>query len=248
MQAPTTPNGAAAAREPAERSCPSCGVANGPQAAFCWQCFRPFAAGRSGAYDPNAATGSRGAVPGTQSVSPPLPQRRSASARIGAAVIALAVVAGAGLFFLNRGSAAALPASFGGMTQVEGPEVDQAVELFHEQVDAQGYQADIALYGSSGVPSAALFWAVDGSGPSMDQAFDEFTEGFSAGLASAGVSGVTTSSETVGGVRYLCASMGTTSTGMCMWTEDEVFWVLIELTPSVQGPLELAVTAHDAAA
>lgn len=248
MQAPTTPNGSTAAREPGGRSCPSCGVGNGMEAAFCWQCFRPFSAGRSGAYDPNAATGVRGGVPGTQPATLPLPQRRSATARIGAAVIAVAVVAGAGLFFLNRGSGAALPASFGGMAQVEGPDVDQAVELFDEQVEAQGFQADIALYGSNGTPAAALFWAVDGSGTSMDQAFDEFTGGFSAGLGSAGYSGVTTSSEVVGGVRYLCASMGTLSTGMCMWTRDDVFWVLIELTPSVQGPLELAVTAHDAAA
>ena len=113
-----------------------------------------------------------------------------------------------------------------------------------------GIEGDLALYGQA-TPTAALIWIRDPSVPATDEAFEQFASGFDAGIGSSGSIDVSTKkSDLVGGVTYVCAAIeGVTPGTICMWQDDEVFWVLFDLSgqPQTAGQ-DLAVVAHDAIA
>ena len=265
MQAPTAPSGQPA-QEPDERACPSCGAANGPIAAFCWQCYRPFGAAGSPGAGPGAAPrgagypvapypqqngGLRGAIYAPSPLSTPFPAqpRRSLGTMAAVVVVTLAAVAGV-FFFMNRGPGVVLPQSFGGLTQVTNPQVEEALDLFRSQSDAEGIAADMGIYGSAGVPSVALAWVADASVPNADAAFTEFAGGFNEGLGTGALDESHRTTETIDGVQYLCAPVsGTPTSNICMWERDDIFWILFDLSgSSMNATQDLAVAAYGAAA
>ena len=52
----------------------------------------------------------------------------------------------------------------------------------------------------------------------------------------------------IGGITYECAPVvGTPPGGVCMWEQDDVFWIVFELSGARMGAAQdLAVAAHDA--
>lgn len=253
MQAPTAPSGTPA-QEPGERACPSCGAANGQLAAFCWQCYRPFGAASAPAGGPVTSPyqqgGLRGAVYAPSPPSVPYQQTaqvRSLGTMVGVVIVTLAVVAGAYLF-MNRGPGVELPQSFGGLSQVQDPQVEAAVELFRSEAEAEGASADMGIYGSAGLPVAALVWVADASVPNADAAFTEFAGGFNEGLGTGTLDESRRTTETIDGVSYLCAPIsGTPTSNICMWERDDIFWILIDLSGSnMNATQELAVAAYGA--
>jgi hypothetical protein len=251
MQAPPTTSSGAPAKEPVQRPCPGCGAANGAVAAFCWQCYRPFGL----AAQPQAApiypqAGLRSTLPEPSVVTaPPGPSGRRVGAP--AAVLILLAAAAAGWFlFLRGGPGAELPEAFGGLTRVEGAQADLAREEFLAEADQQGGRGDVGLYGTAGVPSAALVWVVDETVSNTDEAFEAFAAGANSTVAGS-IDPTRRSSEVVDGVQYVCASAGTTpSATICIWVQDEVFWVLADVTGTgrIADTQALAIAAHDAVA
>jgi len=266
MQAPTAPGGQPA-QEPDERACPSCGAANGLIAAFCWQCYRPFgaaggpvagpaaphrAAGYPGVPYPQQNGGLRGAVYPPSPLSSPFPlerPKRGFGTMAAVVVLTLAMVAGV-FFFMNRGPGVELPQSFGGLSQIQNPQVDAALEMFRSQADAAGATADMGVYGSAGAPSVALVWVADASVPNADAAFSEFAGGFNDGLGTGTLDESQRTTETIDGVQYLCVPvLGTPTSNVCMWERDHIFWILFDLSgSSMNATQELAVAAYGAPA
>lgn len=258
MQAPTTSG--TQAQEPGLRICPGCGAVNGPTVGFCWQCFRAF----DGSVAPAASEGSVVPVPPPPSVGGPrgawapppvltpvpVGSERNVGAMIGMAMLALALVAGV-VVYLNRGPGVELPGSIGGVSQVRGAEVELLLDQFHAEADRQGVDADMALYGSSGIPSIGLVWVKDASVPTTEDAFDAFATGFNEGLGIGSLDESRATTSLVEGVTYVCAPVGITPpANICVWEEDEVFWVLFDLsgTSSLSATQDLAVTARASAA
>lgn len=257
MQAPTAPSDQPA-QEPGERACPSCGAANGLIAAFCWQCYRPFGA-NGGPTAPVQATAQRAGYPGAPYAQPgglrgdvyaPYPQaepRRNLGTMVGVVLVTLAVVAGV-FFFMNRGPGVELPTSFGGLTPVQNPQVDAALEMFRSEAQAEGASADMGIYGSAGVPSVALVWVADASVPNADAAFTEFAGGFNEGLGTGSLDEGLRTTQTIDGVDYLCAPVsGTPSSNVCMWEKDGIFWILFDLSGSnMNATRQLSAAAYRA--
>lgn len=248
MQAPATPNGPPAP-EPDDRACAGCGAANGAAAAFCWQCYRPFVA--AGA-TPSGA-GARPASPPAWTPSPttaPFPaQPRSGGLRpVAAVVLGTLAVIGAAWFLFFRDSSVAMPESFAGMPRIDNAQTQLVVDTFRAELESTGIDGDIVVYGN-GAPSAALIWLRDASVPGTDAAFDEFAAGFNEGVGASGSLG-TKRAETVGGVTFVCAPVvGSTPGTICMWQEQEVFWLLFDFSGgSFAAGRDLAVVAHDAVA
>jgi hypothetical protein len=171
---------------------------------------------------------------------------------VGVLALVLAVVVGV-VLFVGRGSGVELPESFGGLSQIQGDQVDVVADAYHAQADVQGIQTDLALYGSGGMPAAALVW-ITGEGvsltPSSRDAFAEFAGGFNSGLGAGTLDEGRTTTQTVGGVDYLCAPIsGVPPGGVCMWQTDDVFWILVDMSGApIDTTRSLAVAAHDAAA
>jgi hypothetical protein len=183
----------------------------------------------------------------------PLPQSsgRTFSTRANGLWVMIAVAVGSfGLFHYlsNRPPDVALPAAIGGLPQVENEQLDQALEPFRQEASAQGVDADMGFYGTGGFPTAALVW-VDGSDVATSQdAWSDFAEGFNTGLGTGSLEETGRTSEVVGGVTYDCAPIvGTPAGGVCMWEEDDVFWILFDLSgASIGATQDLSVAAHDA--
>jgi len=265
MQAPTAPSGPPA-QEPGGRACPACGAANGALAAFCWQCYRPFGAAvapaqpgppstapYAGGYAGYAGSprtpgaGLKGAISvPAPSTSIPGSRSRGLGAMLGGLLVSMAVAAGV-FFFLNRGPGVELPTSFGGLSQISNAQVDAAIDAFREEAGGGGYSTDMGLYGTAGVPSAALVWVSDPSTPSTDAAFTEFADGFNEGLGTGSLDASRRTTETVGGVAYLCAPIaGSPPANVCMWQVDEIYWILFDLSGSQMGATRaLASAAND---
>jgi hypothetical protein len=262
MQAPPTSG------EPAQDRrvlvCPDCRALNAGGGTFCWQCFRPFngadavkaeAAWAAGAVPPRPpppALAVRG-VPWTERpVGPPVsaPARRSLHATVGAILLAVAV--GAGVFaFLNRGPDVALPESFGGLSRMQDAQIDALLEEFRAEAARQGVDADMALYGSAGLPSAGLIWVKDLAAPSTDEAFDAFATGFNQELGVGSLDRSRTSTSSTDGISFLCAPVDASGqpANLCVWEDgDGVFWILLDLsgTARLSGTEQLAVSAHNA--
>jgi hypothetical protein len=161
-------------------------------------------------------------------------------------VVTLAVAVGVFLF-LNRGPGVELPPAFGGLSQIVDPQVEAAIEAFRDEAGVGGFTTDMGLYGTAGVPSAGLVWVVDPSAPSADAAFTEFAGGFNEGLGTGSLDESRRTTETVGGVAYVCAPVqGTPPANLCLWEDDEVYWILFDLSGAQMGATRaLAVAAHD---
>lgn len=252
MRTPTTSG--SLAQDPGVRVCPGCEAVNGPTVAFCWQCYRPFQAAEAGIHPvppPPRAAGLRGALREPEPVLAPAPTRSrpSLGAVVSTVLVAAAVATGV-VVFVSRGSSPELPGSFGGVSQMRGGEVDLVLEQFHSEADRQGIDADMALYGSAGVPSAALVWVQDLTVPTTEEAFDAFATGFNQGLGIGSLDDSRTVTALVGGTSYLCAPVAAAPpVNICMWDEDEVFWVLLDLSGDTRlsATQDLAVAARNAA-
>jgi hypothetical protein len=252
MQAPTTPGSAPA--DPALRVCPQCGAVNGPTNAFCWQCYRQF-----NGMPVHAAAAPASAVPGSprgvmfepRPTPAPMPEtQRWNLGSVAAVIVTTAVLVAGVVAFLNRSSDVALPERFGGLAQADNPQVDAFLDVFHQEVEAQGIQGDMAFYGNGAFPTVALVWVKDPTVHSTDAAWDAFAQGFNQGLPAGSLDEGHRTSELVGGVTYVCAPVGATPpSNICLWEEDEVFWILVDLSGASQGGTQdLAITAHDAIA
>lgn len=261
MQAPPTSG------EPAQDRrvlvCPACRALNADGGTFCWQCFRPFngaeavkAAEAAWAAEvippPPPALAVRG-VPWTERpIGQPVsaPARRSLHATVGAILLVAAV--GAGVFaFLNRGPDVALPESFGGLFRMHDAQIDALLEEFRAEAARQGVDADMALYGSAGLPSAGLIWVKDLAAPSTDEAFDAFATGFNQELGVGSLDRSRTSTSSIDGVSFLCAPVDASGqpANLCVWEDgDGVFWILLDLSGAARlsGTERLAVSAHGA--
>ena len=158
------------------------------------------------------------------------------------------VVIGGGWWFLNRGATVSMPDGFGGLTRIQNEQTALAVDAFEQETETMGIQGEMALYGSE-TPSAALVWIRDAGIPALDEAFEQFAGGFEAGIGSDGsIDAARKTSDLVGGVTYLCAPVAGVAPGtICMWQDDEVYWILFDLSGAPQAAgQDLAVVAHDA--
>lgn len=249
MQAPTTSG--APAGDPDVLVCPACRALNGAGVVFCWQCYRPFnGAGTPVPAPPPQPGGFRGVTWTPQPVPAPVPARAGRDLRttIGAVVLLLAVVAG-GYLFVTAGPDVELPESFGGFSQVRGAQVDFLLQEFQAEADRQGIDADMALYGSAGVPSLALIWVQDLTVPSTEEAFDAFATGFNEELGVGSLDGSRARTSLVDGISYLCAPVSSVPpANLCLWEDEEVFWILLDLSGAsrLSATQDLAVTAHGA--
>ncbi|HEX6230646.1 MAG TPA: hypothetical protein VF029_02930, partial [Actinomycetota bacterium] len=218
----------------------------GAAAAFCWQCFRPFPV-RS------AVPARAGTLAAPRSVRegdalPAPPPRRRPGRSLAAIAVTLAIVAGL-LFFLRGGDDVRLPGSFAGLRQIQGEQVQLAIDQFRTTVATQRVEGDMGLYGDGGIPTAALVWVRDPSIPSTAEAFDALSGGFNTGLPG-GIDAAHTTTGSVDGVEYVCTSIASVPpAAMCMWRADGVFWMLFDLEGAgrVRAAQDLSVAAHDAA-
>ena len=254
MQAPTTPSGPPA-KEPDERACAGCGAANGISAAFCWQCYRPFAAAPDAPAPAGASAGwARPGVPNAPGgwtpspTSSPFPAgpRSSGLGTMAVVIVTTLAVIGGAWFLLFREGAVVAPEAFGGMPSIDTPETQLVGDTFRAEVKTNGIDGDIVIYGN-GTPAAALIWIRDASVPTTDAAFDEFAAGFNEGIGASGSLGKKLS-EGVAGVTYVCAPvLGATTGTICMWQDEDVFWLIFDFSGGSFGAgQDLAVVAHDA--
>jgi hypothetical protein len=253
VQAPTTTDGGTADREPRVRACPACGAENTDVASFCWKCYRVFDA------PAGPDVGRRPGVPGHWPPAPAMPgpyaptePPRSHVGRIGTIVVLAVAAAAVVAFVALRHPALEMPDGFAGLTRVSGSQTDAAVDVFRKGAEGQGMEADMSFYGSGSVPVAALIWlrAPEGSPVTVDESFGAFADGFATTYDGA-VDTSRRSNRTVGGVSYVCAPItGSMPAGVCMWEEEDVFWVLLDVRPGtgVEEAQSLAVDAHDAVA
>jgi hypothetical protein len=173
--------------------------------------------------------------------------KRSIGTMAMAIVLSLAAVAGV-YFFMHRGTSVQLPESFGGMTRIQNPQIESALDLFRSQAEDEGISADMGIYGQAGTPSAALAWVADAGVPNADAAFTEFAGGFNDGLATGTLDTSRRTTETIDGVQYLCAPVsGSPPSNVCMWQKDGIYWVLFDLSgQSMSATQDLAVAAYGA--
>jgi hypothetical protein len=257
MQAPTTPSGSPAPR-PGDRTCPNCGTPNGLTAAFCWRCYQPFGAYQRppGPADPppdrEPWTPGIAATPPawTQTALDARERRRQGFGRIVAVVLVTLASIGIVAWWVGRDGSVALPGQIGGLGRMENAQTDLVVDSFRRQLDTMGVEGDIAMYGAS-LPTAALVWIRDTSAPTTDSAFDEFATGFDSGMGAAGsLDGSRRTVETLDGVTYVCAPLVSDVSGtICMWQDQEVFWLLFDFSGnSFEASKALAEAAHDASA
>jgi hypothetical protein len=196
------------------------------------------------AYAP--ATTPHAPATAVEPLAPPRPGR-SVAGMIGVLVFVVAVAAGV-FVFMNKPSAPTLPPSVAGLTKITDPAIDQTVEMFRSMAESQGVQADIGLYGSAGLPSAALIWVTGAEAPTDGAAFTEFAEGFNTGLGTGTLDQTRRTTETVDGVTIECAPVvGEPPGSMCLWQEDDVFWMVFELSGTGSGTSarDLAVAVHE---
>jgi hypothetical protein len=185
-------------------------------------------------------------APATESFTPSKPAR-SIAGMIGVLVFVVAIAAGV-FVFMNKPSAPTLPQSVAGLTKITDPAIDQTVEMFRSMAESQGVQADIGLYGSAGLPSAALIWVTGAEAPTDGAAFTEFAEGFNTGLGTGTLDQARRTTETVDGITIECAPVvGEPPGSMCLWQEDDVFWMVFELSggASSGSARDLAVAVHE---
>ena len=239
MQAPTTTDGGPSGSDPRARACAACGAENSPSASFCWRCYRPLEHPPTGWPAPPTAisTDSRG--------------RTSNLGRMASiAAVAVGVIAAAA-FVVLRQSGPSFPQAISGLERVSNAQTDAAAGSFRAASEADGLDADMAFYGSGSVPEAVHMWirGADGSVVGPSEAFDALAQGFTSGYnGTLEMSGRT--DHAIQGITYVCAPItGALGAGICMWEEDDVFWVLLDVRPGsrIGETNDLAVAARNAA-
>ncbi len=240
MQAPTTTDGGPGGRDPQVRACGACGAENTPAVSFCWRCYRPLEHPPAGWPAPPTST--------------PVGAQGHAS-RLGrlASIVAVAVgVTAAAAFIVLRQPDPSFPHAIAGLERVSNAQTDAASDSFRAASEADGLDADMAFYGSGSVPEAALMWVrrAQGMVGGPSEAFDALAEGFTSGYnGTLETSGRT--DHAIEGITYVCAPItGALGAAVCMWEEDDVFWVLLDVRPGARmgETNDLAVAARDAAA
>jgi len=247
MQAPTRPDRGSAGPDPQASTCTGCGAENASSSSFCWRCFRAF----------EALAAPAATVPSRREAAEPGLLGERASTRpsslrwLTAIVVSLAAIAAVSYLSLRGSGTTSFPDSFAGLARIESAQTDLAAQVFRSSSETEGMDADMAFYGSEVDPVAALMWirGAEAAPGGPDDAF----EAFAAGFASGNNGSVATSlrvERTVDGIRYVCAPVtGALPAGLCMWEEDDVFWVLLDVRPGgVSGVEELAVAARNASA
>lgn len=247
MQAPIATEGGFDGRDPQVRPCPGCGAENPPTSTFCWRCYRAFELG--------VVTAGRTPGPSNWPAAPvpPGPFAKEQRPRLGLLGSIVAVTLGVVAviaFMALREPGASFPDSFAGLERASDAQSEAAAESFRTASDAQGLDADMAFFAEAGVPVAALAWirGVDQGSGGATEAFDTFTEGFTSGYNG---SVVTTerAEHSTDGITYVCAPVvGPVTAGVCMWEDEDLFWVLMDVRPgtTVQDTRALSVSAHSA--
>ena len=245
MQAPTTRD-SGAHPDPRVRSCSGCGAENASSATFCWRCFRVF----DEVPTPAGALRSRPGATGARLPAGPGTATARSLPRLVAIVLVVLGAAAAIAYVGLREPGISFPSSFAALERIDGPQTDLAAEVFRSASEAGGMEADVAFYGTDGEPVAALMWirGPDPAGGGSEEALEAFASGFASGNNGS----VLTSSRidrTVDGIDYVCAPVaGSLPAGLCLWAEDELFWVLLDVRPGTDlaGAEDLAVAARTA--
>lgn len=251
MQAPTTTEGGIAGRDPQVRPCPGCGAENTPTATFCWRCYRAF----------EVAMQPAGRPPGPSAWPPapvppgPFGQVERPRSRLGllGGIVAVTVGIVASIAFVTlREPGVSFPETLAGMPRASDAQSEAGAQSFRTASQAEGVDGDMAFYAQAGVPVAALAWVRGAEqtpgGPA--EAFDGFTEGFTSGYNGSVVTAERTE-RTVDEITYVCAPIvGPVVAGICMWEQDDVFWILMDVRPAttIRETRALALAAHDATA
>lgn len=257
MQAPTTTQGGLAGRDPDERPCPGCGAENPRTAIFCWQCYRRFDPAPAPAGAPARAWPPAPATAWPPAPVPPgsVPHTTRSGSRLGllGAIVAVTLGVVAAIAFVTlREQPVSFPDSFGGMTRATDAVSEAGAESFRTQADADGLEADMAFYAQEGAPVAGLAWirGADRIPGGATAGFDEFAEGFTSGSGGSVLPGAKVE-RAVDGITYVCAPVaGAVPAGLCLWQDEDVFWVLVDVRPgtTLRDAQRLAVAAQDATA
>jgi hypothetical protein len=187
-------------------------------------------------------------TPASEPFAPPKPSR-SLAGMVGALVFVVAAAAGV-FVFMNKPSDPALPQAVGGLTRITDPAIEQTVDMFRSLAESEGVHADMGIYGTAGLPSAALIWVTGAAVPEDEQGFSEFAQGFNTGLGTGSLDETRRTSAVVDGVTFECAPVvGEPPGSVCLWQEGDAFWMAFELSGSDVGSAQdLAVAAHRAIA
>jgi hypothetical protein len=154
----------------------------------------------------------------------------------------------AAIAFLSfRSPGVTFPDRLGGMALSSDARSRAASDSFRAAAGSQGLDADMAFYAEGGVPVVALAWirGVEDTPGGASDAFDTFTEGFTSGYNGSVVTSQRTETA-VDGVAYVCAPVvGPVTAGICMWRDEDVSWVLMDVRPgtSIEQTRALAATA-----
>lgn len=247
MQAPTTNEGALDGHDP----CPACGAENPTTSTFCWRCYRAFetraqAPGRP----PGSAAWPPAPVPPAHlgHAGRPSSRLRTLGSVVGVTIGVVAAIA----FATLRSPGVAFPDTLGGLERASDARSGAASDSFRAAADSQDLDADMAFYTDGGVPVAALAWirGVEDTPGGAGDVFDTFTEDFTSGYNGSVVTSPS-AERSVDGTTYVCAPIvGPVAAGICMWRDEDVFWVLMDVRPgtSIEETRALSAAAHGAAA
>jgi hypothetical protein len=257
------------------KTCPACRTVNTGSAVVCVRCGArigepvpppaapapPLGAG-TGDPPPNPVgtfAETLGSVPPTWSSLPPVPAPTPTRRPLllVSVVVALVVLAVAGVTLLGGHGAPSFPDTLGGQPRATGGVADQ-VESALSDYKVQGMTVDVALYGPEQDPSVMLM-LIEGAPDvvktmSRDEFFDTFSTGFASGFAGATgqrVDFTTGLKETRGDADYLCAAssatVGATSSGaVCVFRGDVLGVLLTSSTSDTHAAVDLAEEAYTA--
>jgi len=167
--------------------------------------------------------------------------------------IVVAVLVSAGAYFLVSGTlfdkTPTLPTSVAGASTVSSPDIQRGIDAFRKQMSDQNMKADIAFYGSGSSPEFALLWAKDPNHTDPDTAFSAFAGGFG-DTSGSSIDLTQEETKTQSGTSYICApASGSFSGGVCMWTDEDVYWFVFDARQGSSGlrdARDLAVEATSA--
>lgn len=253
------------------RACLRCDTRNPSSAEFCWRCFASFArAPQTNMTRP----GPGGVLAGTQPLeSPPAPAGSwtpphpppswlpapsveqsggwPVAAKIGVAVFAALMVAGAAVIALSRThhSRISIPDSIGGAQRVVTPASQQAEQQILEGAKRYGVTGKVGFYALGGLPSFAVVAYDYHPGP-LDRP-ESLMEGLASGVAGSDTgSSVDLSSlatDSAGGVTYRCVRIVGPARGtLCTWQETDVLGVVLALNQAIPQARLLTDTVRTA--
>jgi hypothetical protein len=227
------------------RPCPSCGAANLASSTFCWQCQTPYrqppsAYGSSAAQAPSWPGRSGLDYRPIPDYSPP-PKQRSIGAIVGALVFAVAVIGGFFAYRLLTSPGAQLPDSLAGSERLEIPAIESELDRFKDEVARLGFEGDVAMYGTAGVPSFMVMVIDESPGDAQieDSLLQQFADGFSSGGSlRIDVSSIDVLQE--GDATLRCTSItGGPQLSMCMWVDPDTLGFVFTFLQTVDPTREL---------